>query len=87
MCVERWDYAPVNIDKVLNLQTLEGEKIMKIKKCDVCEVIKDSPITSLSLPIIPEDELILKRFDLCPECLELIGAQFHLKKVNRKREA
>lgn len=26
MCVERWDYAPVNIDKVLNLQTLEGEK-------------------------------------------------------------
>lgn len=47
---------------------------MKIKKCDMCEVIKDSPITSLSLPIIPEDELILKRFDLCPECLELIGA-------------
>jgi hypothetical protein len=63
---------------------------MKIKKCDVCCLIKPEPIVSITLPIIYDEEVELKRFDLCSSCLKIVGQavtiQLQLEKAKHDYE-
>lgn len=47
---------------------------MKIKTCDMCRIIKTSPIMVVSVPTMDDGEHVtMRKLDMCPECLEAMA--------------
>lgn len=44
---------------------------MKIKTCDLCKMLREVPITTVSIPTMDDGERVtIRKFDLCPDCLK-----------------